>query len=157
MRRAGLIKARRDGKFIHYRLPDNAVLDLVSALAHIGEHHLVEVDKIVRTYFESRDTMEPVSRSELLSRMKKGDVQVLDVRPEDEFALARLPGAINIPLGQLKRKLDCHPNSLTRRAVGGAAPDLYDLSPAQVGDLPRAHAEQIAVDLVGVRAEGRPQ
>ena len=105
MRRAGLVETRREGKFIYYRLSDNAVLDLISALAHIGERHVAEVDKIVRTYFVNRDAMEPVSRSDLLSRMKKGDVQVLDVRPEDEFALAHLPGAINIPLGKLKRKL----------------------------------------------------
>ena len=104
MRRAGLIAARRDGKFIYYRLSDNAVLDLVATLTRIGERHVAEVDKIVRTYFENRDAMEPVSRSELLARIKKGDVQVLDVRPEDEFALAHLPGAINIPLGKLKRK-----------------------------------------------------
>ena len=105
MRRAGLVETRREGKFIYYRLSDNAVLDLISALAHIGERHVAEVDKIVRMYFVSRDAMEPVFRSDLLSRMKKGDVQVLDVRPEDEFALAHLPGAINIPLGKLKRKL----------------------------------------------------
>ena len=105
MRRAGLVETRREGKFIYYRLSDNAVLDLISALARIGERHVAEVDKIVRTYFVNRDAMEPVSRSDLLSRMKNGDVQVLDVRPEDEFALAHLPGAINIPLGKLKRKL----------------------------------------------------
>jgi rhodanese-related sulfurtransferase/DNA-binding transcriptional ArsR family regulator len=105
MRRAGLVETRRGGKFIYYRLSDNAVLDLVSALAHIGERHVAEVDKIVRMYFVNRDAMEPITRSDLLSRMKKGDVQVLDVRPEDEFALAHLPGAINTPLGKLKRKL----------------------------------------------------
>jgi rhodanese-related sulfurtransferase/DNA-binding transcriptional ArsR family regulator len=105
MRRAGLVETRREGKFIYYRLSDDAVLDLISALAHIGERHVAEVDKIVRMYFVNCDAMEPVSRSDLLSRMKKGDVQVLDVRPEDEFALAHLPGAINIPLGKLKRKL----------------------------------------------------
>lgn len=71
----------------------------------IGERHVAEVDKIVRTFFQSRDAMKPISRSELLSRMKRGDVQVLDVRPEDEFTLAHLPGAINIPLEKLKRKL----------------------------------------------------
>jgi ArsR family transcriptional regulator len=49
--------------------------------------------------------MEPVSRSELLARMKKGDVQLLDVRPEDEFALGHLPGATNIPLDTLKKRL----------------------------------------------------
>lgn len=105
MRRAGLVEPRREGKFILYRLSDSAVLDLIAALTRIGERHVAEVDKIVRTYFQSRDAMEPVSRSELLLRMKKGDVQVLDVRPVDEFALAHLPGAINIPLEKLKRKL----------------------------------------------------
>lgn len=105
MRRAGLIEARRDGKFVYYRLSDGAVLDLVAALTRIGERHVGEVGKIVRDYFQSRDDMEPVSRSELLARMKKGEVQLLDVRPEDEFALAHLPGAMNIPLDRLKKKL----------------------------------------------------
>lgn len=105
MRRAGLIEARRDGKFVYYRLSDAAVLDLIASLTRIGERHVAEVGKIVQDYFHSRDDMEPVSRSELLARMKKGDVQLLDVRPEDEFALGHLPGALNIPLDKLKKRL----------------------------------------------------
>ncbi|MCB1519151.1 MAG: metalloregulator ArsR/SmtB family transcription factor [Hyphomicrobiaceae bacterium] len=105
MRRAGLVETRRDGKFIHYRLTGVAVLDLIAALTRIGESHVAEVEKIVRTYFDSRDAMEPVSRAELMTRMKTGDVQVLDVRPADEFAMGHIPGAVNIPLAQLKRKL----------------------------------------------------
>jgi rhodanese-related sulfurtransferase/DNA-binding transcriptional ArsR family regulator len=105
MRRAGLVETRRDGKFVYYGLSDTAVLDLVAALSRIGERHVAEVDKIVRTYFNSRDALEPVSRADLLARMKKGDVQVLDVRPADEFELAHIPGAISIPLAMLKKKL----------------------------------------------------
>lgn len=105
MRRAGVIEARRDGKFVYYRLSDTSVLELIAALTRIGERHVAEVGKIVRDYFQSRDDMEPVSRTELLARMKKGDVQVLDVRPTDEFEMAHIAGAINIPLAGLKRKL----------------------------------------------------
>lgn len=105
MRRAGLVETRRDGKFVYYRLSDMAVLDLVAALTRIGERHVTEVDRIVRTYFDSRDAMEPVSRAELVERMKNGDVEVLDVRPPDEFGMAHIAGAINIPLTALKRKL----------------------------------------------------
>lgn len=105
MRRAGLIEAQRKGRFVLYRLSDAAVLDLIASLARIGEHHVAEVDKIVRDYFQNRDAMEPVSRAELLARLQEGKVQVLDVRPEDEFALGHIPGAINIPLEKLKRKL----------------------------------------------------
>lgn len=105
MRRAGLIEARREGKFVLYRMTDETVLDLVAALTRVGERHVAEVDQIIRDYFMHRDAMEPVSRSELLARMKSGDVQVLDVRPADEFALGHLPGALNIPLDKLERKL----------------------------------------------------
>ncbi|MCC0006683.1 MAG: metalloregulator ArsR/SmtB family transcription factor [Hyphomicrobiaceae bacterium] len=105
MRRAGLIESRREGKYIFYRLSDPAVLELIASLTRIGERHIAEVDKIVRTYFRSRDELEPVSRRELLARMKVGDVQVIDVRPQDEFQMGHLPSAMNIPLDQLKKQL----------------------------------------------------
>lgn len=105
LRRAGLVAARRDGKYVYHRITDDAVLELLASLTRIGERHLAEVGQIVRGYFDERDGMEPVSRTELLARMKKGLVQVLDVRPEDEFALGHLPGAVNIPLDKLKKRL----------------------------------------------------
>jgi len=105
MRRAGLIESRREGKFTFYRLSGPAVLDLLAALILIGERHVGEVDKIVRTYFLSRDELEPISRSELRKRIKGGDVQVIDVRPQDEFASGHLPNAINIPLEELEAQL----------------------------------------------------
>ena len=105
MRRGGLVVARREGRFVRYRLSDNSVLDLVAALQTIAEQHLAEVDRIVRSYFRDRDRLEPVSRKELMRRLKDGLVTVLDVRPEDEYALGHLPGAINIPLKALTRQL----------------------------------------------------
>jgi ArsR family transcriptional regulator len=105
MRHAGLIVSRRQGKFVFYRLADDAVLDLLRSLRSIAERNLAEVDRVVRSYFHDRDSLEPVSRSQLLRRLKSGQVTVLDVRPADEFALGHLPGALNIPLSRLKRRL----------------------------------------------------
>jgi ArsR family transcriptional regulator len=105
MRRAGLIVSRRQGKFVFYRLVDDAVLDLVRSLRSIAERNLAEVERVVRSYFHDRDSLEPVSRSQLLRRLRSGQVTVLDVRPADEFALGHLPGALNIPLARLKRRL----------------------------------------------------
>jgi ArsR family transcriptional regulator len=105
MRRAGLVSARRDGKFVHYRLADDAVLDLLAALRRIAERNVAEVERLVRGYFHDRDGLEPVSREELLQRLRAGAVTVLDVRPEDEFALGHLPGAVNIPLQALETRL----------------------------------------------------
>jgi ArsR family transcriptional regulator len=105
LRRAGLDTARRDGKYVLYQLADDSILDLLSALQRVAEKNVAEVDRIIRTYFHERDNLEPVPRAELTRRIKQGLVTVLDVRPEDEFALSHLPGAINVPLGQLKRQL----------------------------------------------------
>jgi ArsR family transcriptional regulator len=105
MRRAGIVAARRDGKFVFYQLADDAVLLLLAALRRVAERNVAEVDQVIRSYFNDRDSLEPVSREELLQRSRVGAVTVLDVRPEDEFALGHLPGAVNIPLRALEGRL----------------------------------------------------
>ena len=66
---------------------------------------MAEVERVVRSYFNDRDALEAISRKELLKRSRAGDVIVLDVRPEDEFALGHLPGAVNIPLRAIEARL----------------------------------------------------
>ncbi|WP_068071292.1 ArsR/SmtB family transcription factor [Novosphingobium lentum] len=105
LRRAGLAATRRDGKFIFYRLADPSVLDLLTALHQIGERNLSEVQVVLSGYFHDRDAMEAVTRKELLKRSRAGAVTILDVRPHDEFALAHVAGAINIPMGDLERRM----------------------------------------------------
>lgn len=105
MRRAGLVVARRDGKFVFYRLAANSVLGLLASLRHVAETQSAEVERVVRGYFNDRDGLEAISRVELMERLKAGIVTVLDVRPGDEFNLGHLPGAINISIGDLKKRL----------------------------------------------------
>jgi rhodanese-related sulfurtransferase/DNA-binding transcriptional ArsR family regulator len=105
LRRAGLVAARRDGKFVYYRLADDAILDLVAALHRIAERNVAEVGRVLHSYFHDRDSLEPVSREELVERSRGGVVTILDVRPEDEFALGHLPNAVSIPLRVLEARL----------------------------------------------------
>ncbi len=105
LKRAGLVTSRRDGKFVLHRLADDRVLDLMHALFDVGERNVAEVDQIIRRYFSARDSMEPVSREELVNRSRVGLVTVLDVRPPDEFNAGHLPGAVNIPLANLESRL----------------------------------------------------
>ncbi len=105
LRRNGLVVGRREGKFVLYRLTDESILTLIGELRRVAERNLGDVDRIVRSYFDARDQLEPVSRAELLRRIKDKTVLVLDVRPEDEFALGHIRGARNVPLHALKRRL----------------------------------------------------
>jgi len=106
LRRATLVEGRRDGQRVYYRLAgDDAVIGLLSALSRVGERNSAEIARVMASYFRARDEFEPVSRDELLDRLRCGVATVLDVRPEDEFANGHLPKALNIPLSQLVRRL----------------------------------------------------
>jgi len=105
LRKAGLVAARRDARHVLYRIADDAVIRLVESLRAVAERQVAEVERIINRYFRDRDSLEPVSREELVARIGDGLVTVLDVRPEDEFANAHLPEAVNIPLAQLRARL----------------------------------------------------
>src|SRR5882762_7710745 len=105
LRRAGFVRSRRVGKRMLYRLGDGPVVELLGALRRYAEHGCAEVRGIVSAYFNRLDSLEPVSREALLERLDDGSVLLLDVRPEDEFALGHLPGALNIPFADLERRL----------------------------------------------------
>jgi rhodanese-related sulfurtransferase/DNA-binding transcriptional ArsR family regulator len=105
LRRGGFVQSRRDGKRVLYRLADGPILSLIAALRCYAERNRAEVGKIVTDYFRSLDELEPVSRKELARRLKAKTAIVLDVRPEDEFASGHVPGALNIPMDELTRRI----------------------------------------------------
>lgn len=106
LRLAGLVESRKEGLRVYYRLSGDDVVDLLKGLRQVAERHLAEVNLLVRDYLSSRDALEPIPRAELLSRAREGLVMVLDVRPAEEFAAGHLPGAVNIPLGELEGHLE---------------------------------------------------
>ena len=106
LRRARLVEATRSGKRVLYRLAgEDVVVPLLSALARVGERNVAEIERVMAQYFRARDALEPVSREQLTERLRDGFVTVLDVRPQDEFALGHIPGALNVPLAELERHL----------------------------------------------------
>jgi rhodanese-related sulfurtransferase/DNA-binding MarR family transcriptional regulator len=105
LRRGGFVQSRRDGKRVLYRLADGPILSLMAALRSYAERNRAEVGKIIADYFHRLDQLEPVSRKDLARRLKARTAIVLDVRPEDEFALGHVSGALNIPMDELKRRL----------------------------------------------------
>lgn len=105
LKAAGLIIGRKEGQYVFYRLAGDEVVALLGALGRAGEAYLADVERTVRLYYAAKDDLEPVPARELLDRAKKGLVTVLDVRPPQEFAAGHVPGAVNIPLHELERRL----------------------------------------------------
>jgi rhodanese-related sulfurtransferase/DNA-binding MarR family transcriptional regulator len=105
LRQAQLVLARREGLFVHYRLAGREVVSLVVALRQTAEQHLAEVDRVVRDFLGERDDFEPVTPDELSRRMTNGEVVVLDVRPEQEYAAGHIAGAHSVPVSDISARL----------------------------------------------------
>jgi rhodanese-related sulfurtransferase/DNA-binding transcriptional ArsR family regulator len=111
LRQARLVETRRAGTYVHYRLADNNVTSVVRALEALGHQQLADVDRVVEQYLDGHDELEPVSLKELRRLMREGDVTVIDVRPSDEYVAGHIPGALSIPVSELRRRLKEIPKS----------------------------------------------
>ncbi|WP_225766927.1 metalloregulator ArsR/SmtB family transcription factor [Inquilinus sp. Marseille-Q2685] len=105
LRRAGLVESRRDGKRVLYRLGGGPIVPLLAALRRQAEHRRAEIRDVLADSIGRPERLEGISREELVERLREGGVTLLDVRPEEEFALGHLPGALNIPVESLERRL----------------------------------------------------
>ncbi|HRN74804.1 metalloregulator ArsR/SmtB family transcription factor [Ottowia sp.] len=105
LREARLVETRREGKFIHYRLSGPDVAHLWMNVREVAEEHLVELRLALEQMASAPDVLSPESRASLLAKASKGDIVVIDVRPDAEYAAGHLPHARSIPLGELKKRL----------------------------------------------------
>ena len=106
LRQAGLVSSRREGTSVHYRLASPEVFELWRTLRTLAASRLAEVERLAAAYLGARDELQPVTREELARRLQDGeDLVVLDVRPAAEYAAGHLPGAVSIPVGELRRRL----------------------------------------------------
>jgi rhodanese-related sulfurtransferase len=105
LRAARLVETEKVGLFVVYRLADQAVCEFYRTMRVLAESRLAEVEQIKRRFLEGREGMEPVDRDELLKLVREEAVTVLDVRPIEEYNAAHIPGALSIPLKELKLHL----------------------------------------------------
>ncbi len=106
LRAAGLVEARKEGLFVHYRLADDGVFELSRVVRAIAERRLAEIDRLVRAHFREREGDEPVAMRDLLARLRAGNVVVLDTRPSAEFVAGHIAGALSVPCDELEGRLD---------------------------------------------------
>jgi rhodanese-related sulfurtransferase/predicted transcriptional regulator len=106
LRQAGLVTSHRQATWVHYRLAAPEVFQLWQALRTLAASRLAEIERLAAAYLGARDELEPVTRQELARRLQDGDsLMVLDLRPAAEYAAGHLPGAVSIPVDELRRRL----------------------------------------------------
>lgn len=105
LRAARLVDAEKKGLHVEYRIAGAEVCRFFLALRGLAEERLAEVEQVTRDYLERRGAMEVIEGDELLRRVRAGEVTVLDVRPPEEYRAGHIPGALSIPIGELKARL----------------------------------------------------
>jgi len=103
--RSGLVKSRREGTRIHYSLASDVVYTLWRTMREAAEAHVEELDELARAYLGDRDRLGSITRDQLRTRLRDGDVVVLDVRPRVEYDAGHIRGALSIPVTELKARL----------------------------------------------------
>lgn len=105
MARAGLVTTRRDGTRIYYALASERVGELWAALRDVAVEHVAGIERLAGAYLGERDGIEVIDHKELAARLKRGEVLVLDVRPEAEYLAGHVAGARSVPIGELRKHL----------------------------------------------------
>lgn len=105
LREGGLVRSRREGVLVLYSLSDEEIPRLLGCLRRVGERHLAEIERIVRQHFTEEEGLRPVDHQELAARLRSGGALLIDVRPPEEYEAGHIPGAVNIPLKALPKRL----------------------------------------------------
>lgn len=105
LRRARLVEGEKSGTHVLYRLADEEVCTFYRSLRRLAESRLLEIQNVTRQFLDERGALEPVDLEALIARVRKGEVTVLDVRPTDEYDAGHIPGALSVPLAELKQRI----------------------------------------------------
>ncbi|HUP84620.1 MAG TPA: metalloregulator ArsR/SmtB family transcription factor [Acidimicrobiales bacterium] len=109
MARAGLLTTRRDGTRIFYALASDRVGELWSALRDVATEHTAGLERLIDAYLGERDGLDTIDRDELARRIRRGDIVVLDVRPQAEFSSGHIAGATSVPIAELRKHMKALP------------------------------------------------
>lgn len=156
LRQARLVETRREGAYIYYRLASDDVSRFLRELQALARSRLAEVEQATSLYIDRRDAMEPVTLGELRRRLRDGDVTVLDVRPAEEYRAGHIPGAVSVPVAELKRRLREIPKSREVVAYCRGPYCVYSVEAVEILRKRGYRARRVDEGLPAWRAQGLP-
>ncbi len=102
---AQLVRFRKKGTYVIYELADERVNQFLFAFRNLGEHRLAEIPKIKNEFFQAFDDSKPIGTPELMERLKNENVQLIDVRPAEEYEAGHIPEAVSFPIYEIEKYL----------------------------------------------------
>lgn len=115
LRAARLVDSEKKGLFVEYRLADDQVCRYLVALRSLAEARLGEIERLTGELFGNRARSDDVAADELVRRIRRKEIAVIDVRPREEYRAGHLPGALSMPVDELEARL--HELSKSREIV----------------------------------------
>lgn len=106
---ARLVQFTKQGNFVIYEIADPSVSHFMLSLHQLSEQQLVEIQRIKSEMLQNHKSMEPIKMADLMDRLEKGNVLLIDVRPKEEYEKGHIPGAISIPFEELEKHLSSLP------------------------------------------------
>ena len=106
---ARLVEYQKQGIYSYYKLADKTVSNFILSLQLLAEKRIAEIQKLREEIYTNKDNMEQIQMSQLVGRMKDGNVTLIDVRPKEEYEIMHIPGANSIPIDELEKHLSSLP------------------------------------------------
>jgi rhodanese-related sulfurtransferase len=100
---AGMVTRTREGTSTRYALAGDEVLSLWLALRDASLARLGDVERAARDYLG--DEVDAIDSDELIARLRRGDIVLIDVRPAEEYEAGHIEGARSIPIEELESRL----------------------------------------------------
>src|SRR5215211_534656 len=100
---AGLVEREREGNRVRYSISGDEALRVWLTLRDASASQLADVERAARSYLG--DEVEEIGREELIARLRRREVVLVDVRPKQEFESGHIDGARSIPLEELERRI----------------------------------------------------
>ncbi|MFP8489083.1 ArsR/SmtB family transcription factor [Gracilimonas sp. Q87] len=106
LKKSGLVETEKRGKYNYYQLAGKQVYDVWNSLRNIGFSRNSEISNLLDDYRSKKQGLKMISRDELLHKMEKKEVYLIDVRPKEEYDLGHIKDAVSLPKMELSKRLE---------------------------------------------------
>ncbi|MFJ6674639.1 ArsR/SmtB family transcription factor [Actinosynnema sp. NPDC091369] len=103
LKHAGVVAARREGTRVRYGLTGDDIVLLYHLLLRVARSHVPRAELLRSAHLGPSSDTASITPEQLFLRLTRRTVTVLDARPEEEYAVGRVPGALSAPLETLRR------------------------------------------------------